>query len=62
VRIIVWPKELDEDRLHADARDFYKRLIDSGNVLTIVKIHSKVIAKESLLESELQLQNKPAKR
>jgi hypothetical protein len=62
VQIIVWPKGLDEDRLHADTRDFYKRLIDSGNVMTIVKIYSKVIAKESLLETELQLQNKAAKR
>ena len=62
MRIIVWLKELDEDSLHADTRDFYKRLINSGNVLTIVKIHSKVIAKESLLETELQLQNKAAKR
>ena len=61
-QIIVWPKKLDEDRLHADTRDFYNRLINSGNVLTIVKIHSKVIAKESLLETELQLQSKTAKR
>jgi hypothetical protein len=61
-QIIVWPKELDEDRLHVDTRDCYKRLMNSGNVLTIVKIHSRVIAKESLLETELQLQNKAAKR
>jgi hypothetical protein len=49
VRIVEWPKELHEDRLHADTLDLYKWLIDSGGVLTIVKIHD-----DGLPEGEIQ--------
>jgi hypothetical protein len=48
VRIVEWPKELHEDRLHADTFDLYKWLIDSGGVLTIVRM------REGLPEGEIQ--------
>jgi hypothetical protein len=38
VRIVAWPRELHEDRMHADTLELYKWLIDTGNVLEIVKL------------------------
>ena len=38
IRITAWPPELDEDRLHAETIEFYKWLIETKSVLTIVKL------------------------
>ena len=38
IRVVEWPKELSEERMHQDTHDVYRWLIDTGGVLTIVKI------------------------
>jgi hypothetical protein len=38
VRVVAWPQELYEDRLHNETRELYKWLIDTRTVLRIVEI------------------------
>jgi hypothetical protein len=38
VRVIFWPPELHEDRLHQETRELYRWLIDTKSVLAIVRI------------------------
>ena len=38
VRLVEWPEEIYEDRLHPETRDLYRWLIDTRGILAIVKI------------------------
>jgi hypothetical protein len=38
VRVIAWPDELIEERLHADTIEFYRWLIQTKTVLSVVEI------------------------
>jgi hypothetical protein len=38
VRLVEWPEEIHEDRLHPETRDLYRWLIDTRGILAVVKI------------------------
>jgi hypothetical protein len=38
VRVVTWPNEMLEDRLHEETRELYRWLINTQTLLTIVKI------------------------
>ena len=38
VRVVAWPPEIPADQMHAETREFYRWLIETGSVLTVTEI------------------------